>query len=189
MNVREAVVQRRWSNPHDVRFPCIRHNSSFLKLFMYEFYWYREFDWQLTSTFSRIDWRNDWHMYVFLVSCKTVFHFLLFCGCFFIVLWHSEAVPVPNQSYSMWILPCPGMRSSHFCEVVVVALPLSAASMPSDPYHERMLASCASGPKRQSTGSNVRECETSTTESGKQPCAHPRAVAWVQYAVWQNKPE
>ena len=88
-----------------------------------------------------------------------------------------ESVPVPNQSYSMWILPCPGMRSSHFCEVVVVALPLSAASMPSDPYHERMLASCASGPKRQSTGSNVRECETSTTESGKQPCAHPRAVA------------
>lgn len=23
MNVREAVVQRRWSNSHDVRFPCI----------------------------------------------------------------------------------------------------------------------------------------------------------------------
>ena len=29
--------------------------------------------------------------------------------------------------------------------------------------------------------SAMRECETSTTESGKQPCAYPSAVARVQY--------
>lgn len=122
MNVREAVVQRRWSNSHDVRFPCIHleeiktvilcnnitvdtkrfheclnhfnsyHNSSFFKLFMHGFYWYREFDWQLTTTLSWVDWRNDWHMYVFLVFCKTVLHFLPFRRCFIIVLWHSKMV-------------------------------------------------------------------------------------------------
>lgn len=68
------------------------HNSSFLKLFLHGFDWYREFDWQLTATLNRVDWRDDWHMYLILVSCISVFHFLPFCRRFSAILWHSVVV-------------------------------------------------------------------------------------------------